>query len=82
MESKEDPSGRKTITKVNVLSGKSASSSVKSEQKEYTMILSYAKDLVVAGKSETLDQAVDALMIAGEKIKNWKPTTDDELPDY
>jgi hypothetical protein len=68
----QEVSSKGEITKVRVIEGlsnfvKSEKSDWKTEVRESKsadMVLSYAKDLVVAGKAETLDGAVRALIEA------------------
>lgn len=50
------------------------------ENKHVEMILSYAKDLVIADKSKTLDSAVEGLMIARQRIMDWKGESEGENP--
>lgn len=42
------------------------------DTKHIEMVLSYAKDLVVADKADNLDSAVEALMFARDKILEWE----------
>jgi hypothetical protein len=89
IESEEGEGQTRKVTKVKVLSstpteagnyGKQYTFEKARDTKHVEIILSYAKDLMIADKIENLNDAVDCLMVARDKIINWneqdKPSTD------
>jgi hypothetical protein len=62
--SKKDGKTYWNIQDLKVLNSSPSPLIMARESKSIDMMLSYAKDLVVAGKAETLDKACDALIVA------------------
>jgi hypothetical protein len=76
------------ITKVRVLNstptqadnyGKQYNLQKARDTKHIEMVLSYAKDLVIADKSKNLNDAVEKLMEARDKIVKWDNKEDQEV---